>query len=113
MNQSKVNVNDEEINGLTSQLLLSKNDQVFGIKYTISSDDGFCPESKTDTGHKCGTYMWFDALYIGKVDRCWHLRSDNRSMSDNEDDPQITGPREKIGNLTASNLPKTEEPVLL
>ena len=31
------------------------------------SDDGDWPESKTDTGHECETYMWFDTglmLYI-------------------------------------------------
>ena len=47
MNQSKVNVNDEEINGLTSQLLSSKNDQVFGIRYTISSVEHFARNFRT------------------------------------------------------------------
>ena len=34
----------------------------------MSSDDDVCSESKTDTGHMCGMYMWFVALYIGKFD---------------------------------------------
>ena len=42
----------------------------------MPSDDGIWSESTTDTGHKCGTYMWFADLYIGKFDRRWHLRSD-------------------------------------
>ena len=29
----------------------------------VSSDDGVCPESKTDTDHKCGIYMSL-LLYI-------------------------------------------------
>ena len=36
----------------------------------ISSDDNVCRESKTDTGHRCGMYMWFADLYIGKIDPC-------------------------------------------
>ena len=36
----------------------------------MPSDDGLRSESTTDADHKCGTYMWFDALYIGKFDRC-------------------------------------------
>ena len=33
----------------------------------VPPDDGDWPESKTDTGHECETYMWFDTglmLYI-------------------------------------------------
>ena len=48
---------------------------VFGFD-CMPSDDGFCPESKTDTGHECGIYMWFVDLYIGKFDPYCHLTSD-------------------------------------
>ena len=33
----------------------------------ISSDDGVYSDSMTDTGHKCGMYMWFDAFNIGQI----------------------------------------------
>ena len=36
----------------------------------VSSEDNVCRESKTDTGHRCGMYMWFVDLYIGKIDTC-------------------------------------------
>ena len=39
----------------------------------VPSDDGDWAESKTDTVHECGMYMWFVDLYIGKFDHCWHL----------------------------------------
>ena len=42
----------------------------------VPSDDGVCPESKTDTGHECGMYMWFVDLYIGNSPRCCYLPSD-------------------------------------
>ena len=42
------------------------------------SDDGVCPESKTDAGHECGMYTWFVDLHIGKSDRCWPSTSDRR-----------------------------------
>ena len=32
----------------------------------VPSDDDDWAESKTDTGHECGMYMWFVDLYIGK-----------------------------------------------
>ena len=41
------------------------------------SDDGVCPESKTDAGHDCGMYTCFVDLHIGKSDRCWHSTSDH------------------------------------
>ena len=46
----------------------------------MSSDGGFCPEFKTDIGHKCGMYMWFVDLYIGTCDPCWHLTSDSVAL---------------------------------
>ena len=39
----------------------------------VRSDNGDWAESKTDTVHECGMYMWFVDLYIGKFDHCWHL----------------------------------------
>ena len=48
----------------------------------LSSDDGVCPESKTDTGHKCGMYMWFVDLYIGTV-RLLVTQGINRFLSHN------------------------------
>ena len=48
---------------------------VFGFD-CMPSDDGVCSESKTDTGHECGMYMWFVDLYIGNSHRCCYLTSD-------------------------------------
>ena len=36
----------------------------------ISSDGNLCRETMTDTGDRCGMYMWFVDLYIGKIDPC-------------------------------------------
>ena len=35
----------------------------------MPSDDGFWSESNTDIGHKCGMYVRFFDIYIGKFDR--------------------------------------------
>ena len=42
----------------------------------MPSDDGFWSESNTDIGHKCGMYVWFVDIYIGKFDRYWNLQFD-------------------------------------
>ena len=54
----------------------------------VPSDDGDWPESKTDTGHECETYMWFDTglmLYIfvnlTPVDIC-HLTMEIHKQAD-------------------------------
>ena len=47
-------------------ILIGASDGVRGFD-CMPSDDGVCSESKTDTGHECGMYMWFDTglmLYI-------------------------------------------------
>ena len=40
-------------------ILIGAPDGVRGVD-CMPSDDGVCSESKTDTGHECETYMWFD-----------------------------------------------------
>ena len=51
---------------------------------------GVRSQYKTDIDYKCGTYMCFLALYIGKFHRCWHLRSDKDNESHQSDLVKIT-----------------------
>ena len=50
-------------------ILIGAPDGVYGFD-CMPPDDCVCSESKTDTGHECGMYMWFVDFYIGKFDRC-------------------------------------------